>query len=139
MPALFPLRLALTKEQDEWLRKRSAASGKTGAEIVSALLEAEIGEANPTARLAEMVRLLAQAEARSQRLEATLEKQHQLMMVYIKDMFRVSSANLYRLNAIIDQMENPTHVRQIVNEFVRGQEREIQERIFALLHPESFR
>jgi hypothetical protein len=139
MPALFPLRLALTKEQDEWLKQRSLASGKTGAEIVSALLEAEIGQANPTARLAEMVRLLSEAEARSRRLEATLEKQHEVVMLFLKEMYREGSANLYRIESVIDDFPDPILVRQRLNEYVRTRDREMGERLFALYHPERVR
>jgi len=132
MPALFPLRLALTKEQDEWLKKRSLALGESQGEIVSSLLDAEIGGENMSARLAELARLLAESEPRSRRMEVALTNTHEVMLAYVKELFRESSANLYRLNAAIDNMPDSILVRQKVNEYVRGREREMGEKLRAL-------
>ena len=129
MPALFPLRLALTKEQSEWLDKRSRTLGKPSAQIVSELLETEICGENTSGRLAELTRMVGESNARSHRLEKVMVMQHEVSQSYLKEIFRESSANLYRLEAIVADMDDPVSVRMLMNEYVRGLQRRMEEQV----------
>lgn len=133
MPALFPLRLSLTKEQNEWLEGRGDKDGKTDAQVVSSLIDAEMKGENTAARIAELTRLLTESEAQRRRFEELLVSNSTASMIILKEIFRESSANLYRINQIISQFENPAAERQLVNEFVRGQERELEATLSRLL------
>jgi hypothetical protein len=126
MPALFPLRLSLTKEQNEWLEGRGDKDGKTDAQVVSSLIDAEMRGENTAARLAELSRLLTESEARRRRLEEVLVSNTSAAMILLKELFRESSANLYRINQIVSQFDDPASERQLLNEFVRGKEREME-------------
>lgn len=134
MPALFPLRLALTKEQNEWLKQRFFERETSPLEIVLGLLEAEIRGENITGRLAELVRLGAESEARSRRLEASLAAHQEVITAYLHELFRESRANLYRLESIIADMPDAPSVRRMGNEFVRSHEREMAERVEEIRH-----
>ncbi len=56
----------------------------------------------------------------------------------MKEIFRESSANLYRLNAIVDEFEDPETVLAQVNEFVRKQESMMRLKVIKL-HEEANR
>ena len=129
MPALFPLRLALTKEQNEWLKRRSFDRERMPSEIVLGLLDDEIRQENISGRLAELTRLVAESEARSRRFEAALAVHQEVTTAYLHELFRESRGNLYRLESIILDMPDRDSVRRAVNEFVRSHEREMDERL----------
>ena len=103
--------------------------GKDRSEIISALLDAEIRGENPSARLAELLRLVSESDARGRRLEASLAVHTEVTATYLSELFRESRTSLYRLESIVMDMPDPGEVRRLVNEFVRSHEREMEERL----------
>ena len=135
MPALFPLRLALTQQQREWLTRRSLALGKLPAQIVSGLLDTEIDGENTAGKLAELIRMMGESDARIRRMETAMMGHHDVTKAYLGELFRESCASLYRLEAIVADMDDPVSVRMQMNEHLRKKEREMNERV-RVLHPQ---
>lgn len=86
MPARFPLRLALTKEQNEWLKRRAFECEAMPSEIVLDRLDAESRQEDLTVRLAELTRLTAESEARSRRFEAALAVHQEGTTAYLDEL-----------------------------------------------------
>jgi hypothetical protein len=58
-----------------------------------------------------------------QRLEASKsDTDLKIVLSYVKEIFRESAANLYRLNAVIDEFPESEKIRAEVNDHVRKQE-----------------
>lgn len=129
MPANHPIHLALTKEQNDWLETEFLRTGNLRSKIVQDLIDARRQGPATDGHAPKILDALSRMEAQQQRMAKETAVALSQVLLLVKEIFRESSANLYRLNAIIDDMPDPIHVRQRVNEFVRGQEREIQERL----------
>lgn len=122
MPANYPLHLAFTKEQMEWLERESNRSERTKSKIVQELVEQERKNESQNCLLKDMTQKTDQMLALQRAHFANTDSQTQIVLAYVKELFRESSASLYRLNAIIDEFSEPEKVRADVNEFVRKQE-----------------
>ena len=122
MPALFPLHLALTEEQQNWIILESERTKKTKSKVVQDLVDAAKKNESYNEILLEVPLKFSQLENFQRVIASQMETQLEIVLAYVKEIFRESSANLYRLNAIVDEFEDPETVRAEVNEFVRKQE-----------------
>lgn len=137
MPANYPLHLAFSKEQMEWLESESERYRRTKSKIVQDLVEAERKGESHHAMLRELSEKMDQLRAKEQLNFANSFIKIESILAYVKEIFRESSANLYRLNAVIDEFQDPEKVRASVNEFVRKQESEMRFRIHQILQDNS--
>ena len=122
MPALFPLHLALTEEQQNWIILESERTKKTKSKVVQDLIDAAKKGESHNEILREVPSKLDQLKAQQHANSSEMNVQLEIILAYVKEIFRESSANLYRLNAIVDEFEEPETVRSEVNEFVCKQE-----------------
>ena len=122
MPANFPLHLALTKDQSEWLEAKSEDTGKSKSKLIQEMIEVERKGNSLPVLLTDLSLKLDNMRSTEQNFFANSFVQNEIIFAYVKELFRESSASLYRLNAIIDGFTEPEKVRAEVNEFVRKQE-----------------
>lgn len=122
MPANFPLHLALTKEQIEWLEVKSEETGKSKSKLVQDMIEVERRGTSFDTLLTNVSAKLDQMKTLEQNFFANSLTQNEVILAYVKEIFRESSANLYRINSIIDEFAEPEKVRAEVNDYVRKQE-----------------
>jgi hypothetical protein len=122
MPANYPLHLAFTKEQMEWLERESKRSDRTKSKIVQELVEAQRSGQSHHAVLKELDQKTDKMLELQRASFANSDTQTQIILAFVKEIFRESSANLYRLNEVIDGFTDPEKVRFEVNEYVRKQE-----------------
>jgi hypothetical protein len=126
-----PLKIYLSDEQRRWIEKRSKEKKETLSRCVVSLIEEQMDEKSTDVLLRKITSTLDQvAISHTRKGDEMLALLHRTS-VLLKEVFRESSANLYRLNSIIDEMPNSILVRQKVNEFVRGRETEVLERLGA--------
>lgn len=122
MAANHPLHLSLTKSQMEWLTKRSEDTNKSKSKFVQELIEAS----QKNELLLQKVDLLTQKtsdlDGNLRSAMTHISPQLEIILAYVTEIFRESSANLFRINAMVDEFEEPEKVRREVNEFVRKQE-----------------
>ena len=122
MLVALPLHLALTEEQNNWIILESERTKKTKSKIVQDLIDAAKKNESYNEILLEVPLKFSQLENFQRAIASQMETQLEIVLAYVKEIFRESSANLYRLNAIVDEFEDPETVRAEVNEFVRKQE-----------------
>jgi hypothetical protein len=132
MPANFPLHLALTKEQIEWLEVKSEDTGKSKSKLVQEMIEVERKGESQHSLLTELSAKLDQMKALEQNFFTNALTQNDILLAYVKEIFRESSASLYRLNAIVDEFQEPEKVRAEVNEFVRKQESMMRSKVMQI-------
>jgi hypothetical protein len=132
MPANFPLHLALTKEQIEWLEVKSEDTGKSKSKLVQEMIELERKGESHHRMLTDLSAKLEQIKALEENFFANAFMQNDIVLAYVKEIFRESSASLYRLNAIVDEFPEPEKVRAEVNDFVRKQESKMREKVLQI-------
>lgn len=122
MPANYTLHLGLTKEQMEWISRNADEAQKSKSKFVQDIIEASKKNERLEQKLESMITKISEMERLSQSMFAQTSPQLEIILAYVKEIFRESSANLYRLNAMVDEFAEPETVRSEVNEFVRKQE-----------------
>lgn len=122
MPANFPLHLALTQEQSDWILEESKRTQKTKSKIVQDLIEDQRLGKSHGVMMNVLSEKIDQMRATQQVHFTNSDSQVEIVLAYIKEVFRESAANLFRINAIIDDFQEPEKMRSEVNNFVREQE-----------------
>lgn len=122
MAANFPLHISLTEAQMDWIAKASECTKKTKSKFVQDVIEASMKTEVLEQKLETMIKKNAEIENYLRVSVAQTYPQLEIILAYLKEIFRESSANLYRLNAVIDEFAEPEKVRFEVNEYVRKQE-----------------
>lgn len=122
MPAHHTLHLGLTKSQMEWIEKTSQDSKRSKSKLIQDLITAHQKTESLEEKLSVVIQKNTQLETHLHALGEQVQTQLEILLTYVKEIFRESAANLYRLNAVIDEFAEPEKVRFEVNEFVRQQE-----------------
>lgn len=122
MPSNFPLKLSLTEEQMKWVERISLRRESSKAKVVQDFIEASMKTEVLEQKIETMIKKNTEIENYLRVSAAQTYPQLEIILAYVKEMFRESSANLYRLNAVIDEFAEPEKVRFEVNEYVRKQE-----------------
>ena len=123
-----PFKIYLSDEQKRWVETRAQQEGTTLSRFIVALIEDRMEEKSTQLLLRKVLESLSKVEGQQASLGAQIVPHLDATLTYVKEIFRESSANLYRMNAVIDEMPNGLSLRQRLNEFVRDREREFQER-----------
>lgn len=122
MPANHPLHLSLTKSQMEWLTKRSDDANKSKSKFVQELIEASQKNELLLQKIDLQTQKTSDLDGNLRSAMTHISPQLEIILAYVTEIFRESSANLFRINAMVDEFENSEKVRREVNEFVRKQE-----------------
>ena len=122
MAANFPLHISLTETQMDWITRASYDSKKTKSKFVQDVIEASMKNEVLEQKLEAMIKKKTEIENYLRVSVAQTYPQLEIILAYVKEIFRESSANLYRLNAVIDGFDAPEKVRAEVNEYVHKQE-----------------
>lgn len=123
-----PFKIYLSEDQKRWIETRAQQQGTTLSKFIVALIEERMEEKSTEVLLRKVLESLSKVEGQQANLGAQVVPHLDATLTYVKEIFRESSANLYRMNAVIDEMPNALSLRQRLNEFVRDREREFQER-----------
>lgn len=122
MPANHTLHLGLTKVQMEWIERTAEEKGRSKSKVVQDIVDASMKSETISQKLDLVLEKNAEFEKMVSSLVSINTHQIEIILAYVKEVFRESSANLYRLNAMIDEFPEPEKTRSDVNEFVRKQE-----------------
>lgn len=122
MPANHTLHLGLTKVQMEWIERTAEEKGRSKSKVVQDIVDASMKSETLSQKLDLVLEKNAEFEKMVSSLVSINTHQIEIILAYVKEVFRESSANLYRLNAMIDEFPEPEKTRSEVNEFVRKQE-----------------
>ena len=122
MPANYTLHLGLTKEQMEWISRKADEARKSKSKFVQDIIETSKKNEILEQKLESVITKISETEHLVRSAFVQTSPQLEIILAYVKEIFRESSANLYRLNAIVDEFAEPDSVRAEVNEFVRKQE-----------------
>lgn len=122
MPASFAIHLALTEEQMAWLHAECVRTQKTKSKIIQEILEAHRSGSSLMDMHQQLSAKLDEMAARQRQDTSKTSTDLQILSSYVKEIFRESAANLYRLNAVIDEFKDSDRVRDEVNDYVRKQE-----------------
>ena len=122
MPSNFPLKLSLTEEQMKWVERISLRRESSKAKVVQDIIDASMKTEVLEQKLETMIKKNSEIENYLRVSVAQTYPQLEIILAYVKEIFRESSANLYRLNAVIDGFDAPEKVRAEVNEYVHKQE-----------------
>ena len=116
------LKLYLTEEQKNWVERLSHDEQQPMSKCIANLIDAHRDQKRREQKLDQILEDLENLQ-RSQKLSlSNSTSQLEIILAYVKEIFRESSANLYRLNAVIDEFAESEKVRFEVNEYVRKQE-----------------
>ncbi len=122
------IKVYLTSDQMRWVEARAKSEKSTLSKTLVSLVEEYMEEKSTELLLRKVLESLSRLEGQQAILRAQVVPQLDASLTYVKEIFRESSANLYRMNAVIDEMPNGLSLRQRLNEFVRDRERELHER-----------
>ncbi|MEN9826545.1 MAG: hypothetical protein RI953_2290 [Pseudomonadota bacterium] len=122
MPANHTLHLGLTKVQMEWIERTAEEKGRSKSKVVQDIVDASMKSETLSQKLDLVLEKNADFEKMMSSLVSINTHQLEVVLAYVKEVFRESSANLYRLNAMIDEFPEPEKTRTEVNDFVRKQE-----------------
>ena len=122
MPANYTLHLGLTKTQMDWITRASGDTRKTKSKFVQDIIDASMKTEVLEQKIETMIKKNSEIENYLRVSVAQTYPQLEIILAYVKEIFRESSANLYRLNAVIDGFDAPEKVRAEVNEYVHKQE-----------------
>jgi len=122
MPANHTLHLGLTKAQMEWIERTAEEKGRSKSKVVQDIIDASMKSETLSQKLDLVLEKNAEFEKMMSSLVSINTHQLEVVLAYVKEVFRESSANLYRLNAMIDEFPEPEKTRSEVNDFVRKQE-----------------
>jgi hypothetical protein len=128
MPANHTLHLGLTKVQMEWIERTAEEKGRSKSKVVQDIVDASMKSETLSQKLDLVLEKNADFEKMVSSLVSINTHQLEVVLAYVKEVFRESSANLYRLNAMIDEFPEPEKTRSEVNEFVRKQEEILRSR-----------
>jgi hypothetical protein len=129
MPANHPIHLSLTQEQSDWLEREFQRTGNLRSKIVQDLIDAARRGKTSAIRVEDLELQTSKVTSLQREFHETVRTQLEVHSAYLKEMFRESAANLYRLEAIVEDMDDSISVRMKMNEHVRRKEREVQETI----------
>ena len=132
MPANHPIHLALTQEQTDWLEREFERTGNLRSKIVQDLIDAARKGKTSGVRVEDLELQTSKVTSLQRQFQESMQTQMDVHSAYLKEMFRESAANLYRLEAIVEDMDDPISVRMQMNEHVRNKERELLERVSML-------
>lgn len=122
MPANNTLHLGLTKSQMDWISRASEDIKKSKSRFVQDIIDASMKSEVLEQKIETMIKKTSDLENYLRASVAQNSPQLEIILAYVKEIFRESSANLYRLNAVIDEFSESEKVRSEVNEYVRKQE-----------------
>jgi transcriptional regulator NrdR family protein len=122
MPANNTLHLGLTKSQMDWISRASEDTKKSKSRFVQDIIDASMKSEVLEQKIETMIKKTSDLENYLRVSVAQISPQLEIILAYVKEIFRESSANLYRLNAVIDEFSESEKVRSEVNEYVRKQE-----------------
>jgi septal ring factor EnvC (AmiA/AmiB activator) len=124
-----PLKIYLTDEQKHWIETKAEEKNTTLSKFLVSLLEAEMDGTTTERELKKLDERLARIESHQKNSFEDVIGSQVACLAYVKELFRESAANLYRLNAVIEDMPDALSVRQSLNRFVREKEKELQEKV----------
>lgn len=101
---------------------QSDNSNKTKSKFVQDVIEASMKTEVLEQKIETMIKKNTEIENYLRVSVAQTYPQLEIILAYVKEIFRESSANLYRLNAVIDGFDSPDKVRAEVNDYVHKQE-----------------
>lgn len=116
------LKLYLTEEQKNWVQRLSYDEQVPMSKCIAKLIDAHRDQKRREQKLDKILEDLQNLERNQKSFFGNFNPQLEIILAYVKEIFRESSANLYRLNAVIDEFSEPEKVRAEVNEYVRKQE-----------------
>ena len=122
MPANHTIHLAVTKSQMQWIERTADEKGRSKSKVVQDIIDASMKNETLSQKLDVVLEKNINLEEIMSSLFSSNAYQLEVILAYVKEVFRESSANLYRLNAMIDEFPDPDKTRSEVNEFVRKQE-----------------
>ncbi len=122
MPANHTIHLAVTKSQMQWIERTAEEKGRSKSKVVQDIIDASMKKETLYQKMDELLEKSINLEGMMSSLFSSNAYQLEVIMAYLKEVFRESSANLYRLNAMIDEFPEPEKTRSEVNDFVRKQE-----------------
>jgi hypothetical protein len=118
----FVLKLYLTKEQKKWVEHLSQLKQEPMSKCIANLIEAQRNGKNWEQKLGHILENLENLKVNQSKEHSSSASQLKIILSYLKEIFRESSANLYRINSIIDEFTDSETVRADVNEYVLKQE-----------------
>jgi hypothetical protein len=116
------LKLYLTEDQKNWVERLSKDEQEPMSKCIANLIDAHRDEKRRDQKLDLILEDLQNLQRNQKSLLSNSAPQLEIILAYVKEIFRESSANLYRLNAVIDEFSESEKVRSEVNEYVRKQE-----------------
>ena len=122
MPANHTIHLAVTKSQMQWIERTADEKGRSKSKVVQDIIDASMKKETLSQKLVVVLKKNINLEGMMNSLFSSNAYQLEVILAYVKEVFRESSANLYRLNAMIDEFPDSDKTRSEVNEFVRKQE-----------------
>ncbi len=129
MKATTHVKVYLTSEQRRWIETRAKQEKTTLSRGLVSLIEEHMEEKSTETLLKKVLESISKLEAQQATCRSEVLQNFDESIVYLKEMFRESAANLYRLEAIVEDMDDSISVRMKMNEHVRRKEREVQEAI----------
>ena len=106
----------------EWIERTAEEKGRSKSKVVQDIIDASMKSETLSQKLDLVLEKNADFEKMMSSLVSINTHQLEVVLAYVKEVFRESSANLYRLNAMIDEFPEPEKTRSEVNDFVRKQE-----------------
>jgi hypothetical protein len=116
------LKLYLTEEQKSWVERLANDEQEPMSKCIAKLIDAYRDQRGRDQKLDKMQTELEDLKTNQKLLLSNSTSQLEIILAYVKEIFRESSANLYRLNSMIDEFKDSESVRADVNEYVRKQE-----------------
>jgi len=116
------LKLYLTEEQKKWVEQLSIDEQEPMSKCIANLIDAHRDRDARDQKLDQIIEDLHELQRNQKLVFSSTMPQLEIILAYVKEVFRESSANLYRLNAMIDEFPEPEKTRTEVNDFVRKQE-----------------
>lgn len=116
------LKLYLTEEQKNWVERLSIDEQEPMSKCIANLIDARRDQRAREQKLDQILEDLHALQREQKLVFSSTIPQLEIILAYVKEIFRESSANLYRLNAVIDEFPEAEKVRSQVNEHVRQQE-----------------
>lgn len=120
------LKLYLTEEQKNWVERLSHDEQEPMSKCIANLIDAQRDQRPRDFKLDQIVEELQNLSVYQRQFSSNLTPQLEIILAYVKEIFRESAANLYRLNSIIDEFKDSENVRTNVNDYVRKQESQMR-------------
>ncbi len=116
------LKLYLTEEQKNWVERLSHEEQVPMSKCIVNLIDAHRDQKRHEQKLDQILEDLQNVQSNQKLLLSNSSSQLEIILTYLKEVFRESAANLYRLNAMVDEFADSEKIRAEVNTFVRQQE-----------------